>query len=79
MPKQRLLHGVLFIFIGFSGWFIFQRRELKRFYEQEDAEAKETKAVEKEVELTNILDLSQDVVVIFSSDESNPIHDENCF
>ena len=38
-------------------WFIFQRRELKRFYEKSVAEENERKAVEKEVELTNVLNL----------------------
>ena len=38
-------------------WFILQKRELKRFYEQQDAKGKEIKATGKEVELTNVLNL----------------------
>ena len=38
-------------------WFIYQRRELKRFYEKIEAEEKEYKAAEKEIELTNVLNL----------------------
>ena len=52
-------------------WFIFQRRELKRFYERAEVLMKERKAVEKEVELTNVLNLNQDVIVIVS-DEVKP-------
>ena len=47
-------------------WFILQKRELKRFYEQQDAKSKEIKATEKEVELTNVLNLHQDVVIVYS-------------
>ena len=49
-------------------WYIYQKRELKRFYEKERAELKENKAIEKEVELENVLNLQQDAVVIFSSE-----------
>ena len=69
LPKSRLIISLLSVVFGFSGWFIFQRRELKRFYERQDAEEKELKAVEREVELTNVLNLQHDVVVIYSSDE----------
>ena len=50
-------------------WFILQKRELKRFYEQQDAKRKEVKATQKEVELTNVLNLHQDVVVVFTTEE----------
>ena len=55
-------------------WFIFQRRELKRFYERAEVLEKERKAVEKEVELTNVLNLQQDVIVIVSDEEKQFIH-----
>ena len=51
-------------------WLILQKRELKRFYEQQDAKTKETKASEKEVELTNVLNLHQDVVIVYATEES---------
>ena len=38
-------------------WYIYQRRELKRYFEKVDAEERERKAIEKEVELTNVLNL----------------------
>ena len=50
-------------------WFILQKRELKRFYEQQDAKRKEVKATQKEVELTNVLNSHQDVVVVFTTEE----------
>ena len=50
-------------------WYIFQKRELKRFYEQQDARRKEVKATEKEEELTNVLNLHQDVVVVYTTEE----------
>ena len=34
--------------IIFTFWFIFQKRELKRFFQTEDAKAKERKAVMKQ-------------------------------
>ena len=54
-------------------WYIYQKRELKRFFEQEKAELKETKAVEKEVELRHVLNLQQDAVVIFSTEEKEQV------
>ena len=69
LPKSRLIHGPFFMMFVSIGWFIFQRRELKRFYERQDAEEKEQKAVEREVELTNVLNLQHDVVVIYSSEQ----------
>ena len=51
-------------------WYILQRRELKRFYEQQDAKNKETKATEKEVELTNVLNLHQDVVIVYTTEDA---------
>ena len=50
-------------------WYIYQKRELKRFYEKERAEFRENKAIEKEVELENVLNLQQDAVVIFSQEQ----------
>ena len=42
---------------------------MKRFFEKVDVEDRERKAVEKEVELTNVLNLLQDAVVIFSTED----------
>ena len=38
-------------------WYLLQKRELKRWYQQQSAEKKELKAVEKEVDITNVLNL----------------------
>ena len=61
-------HTLLITIVNACFWYIFQKRELKRFYEKQNAEVKEKKAVEKEVELTNVLNLQQDVVAIFSTE-----------
>lgn len=47
-------------------WYLLHKRELKRFYQKEDAEKKEVKAMNKEVEVTNVLSLQQNAVIIFS-------------
>ena len=53
-------------FIGFGvqialtftmSWYLLHKRELKRFYQKEDAEKKEAKAMTKEIEVTNVLSL----------------------
>ena len=80
----------LFIIVAFymiivlvTFWYIFQRRELKRFYQQEEAIERAKKAQAKEVEVTNVLNKQDDAVIIYSkktdvenfnlnaSDESN--------
>ena len=62
-------------FVGFGAqiaitltmsWYLLHKRELKRFYQKEDAEKKEAKAVTKEIEVTNVLGLQQNAVIIFS-------------
>jgi hypothetical protein len=62
-------------FVGFGAqvaitftmsWYLLHKRELKRFYQKEDAEKKETKAMTKEIEVTNVLSLQQNAVIIFS-------------
>ena len=47
-------------------WYLLHQRELKRFYEQQDAEKKEVKALTKEIEVTNVLNLQQNAVIICS-------------
>ena len=47
-------------------WYLLHKRELKRFYQQQDAEKKEIKATTKEIETTNVLNLQQNAVIIFS-------------
>ena len=53
-------------FVGFGtqvaitftmSWYLLHKRELKRFYQKEDAEKKEAKAMTKEIEVTNVLSL----------------------
>ena len=48
---------VMLVFFLFSFWFIFQKRELKRFYQKYDAEKKERDAVDNSNQLTNVLNL----------------------
>ena len=43
-----LIMWFLLAVIIFTFWFIFQKRELKRFFQTEDAKAKERKAVMKQ-------------------------------
>ncbi len=38
-------------------WYLLHQRELMRFFQQQDAEKKETRAVTKELEVTNVLNL----------------------
>ena len=74
------LYVILAIFIGtsISGyWYIFQKLYLKCFCRELDSEKKEIKAVTKEVEVTNVLNLQQDAVIIFSTedDKRHPAND----
>ena len=69
LDRKQLVFGAYISIISLVLWFIFQRRELKRFYERAEVEAKERKAVEKEIELTNVLNLQQNVIVIVSEEE----------
>ena len=52
-----MLLGLYVSVLCFVYWYIYQQRELKRFYEKAEAEAREQKAVEKEVDFTNTLNL----------------------
>ena len=56
---EELFIGVAFymILVLITFWYIFQKRELKRFYQQEEASQVAKKAVAKEVEVTNVLNL----------------------
>ena len=45
------------VLISSTFWYLLQKRELKRFYQQLDAENKEIRAVRKEVDVTNVLNL----------------------
>ena len=59
-------------------WYLFQLRELKRFFQQQEAEFLKDKAVMKEVDLTNVLNLQQNAVIIYSqveSDTDNALND----
>ena len=58
-------------------WLVLQKRELKRFYEKQDAKIKETKATEKQVELTNVLNRHQDVVIVYTTEEAKVTNDED--
>lgn len=58
--------GVLLIILWGTFWYLLQARELKRFYQQQDAEKKEIKAVTREIEVTNVLNLQQNAIIIFS-------------
>ena len=57
-------------------WYLLQKRELKRFYQQQDAEKKEIKATTKEIETTNVLNLQQNAVIIFSREDDNASPEE---
>ena len=72
--KQELFgFGLLMIMAFVTFWYLFHKRELKRFYQQQDAERKEIKALNKEIEVTNVLNLQQNAVIIFSEDDTlNP-------
>ena len=62
----------------FTYWYILQTRELKRFFQQEDANQKEYQAIAKEVEVTNVLNHQQDGVIIVSMEESeNPLYESS--
>ena len=62
---------MLVAFVTF--WYLLQQRELKRFYEQQKAVGKEIKAVKKEIEVTNVLNLQKNAVIIFSQPEVSEI------
>ena len=49
--------GVQMIITFVTFWYLLQKRELKRFYQQQDSEKKEIKATTKEIETTNVLNL----------------------
>ena len=55
--KYKIIQAVYASICCLVFWFIYQKRELKRFYEKERAELKEEKAVEKESELEAVLNL----------------------
>ena len=54
-------------------WYLLHQRELKRFYEQQNAVSKEIKAVKKETEVTNVLNLQKNAVIIFSQSNDSEI------
>ena len=54
-------------------WYLLHQRELKRFYEQQKAVGKEIKAVKKEIEVTNVLNLQKNAVIIFSQPDLTEI------
>ena len=61
--------GVIILISYSTFWYLLQQRELKRFYQQQAAENKEIKAVKKELAVTNVLNLQQNAVIIFSQPE----------
>ena len=50
----------------FTFWYVLQRRELKRFFQQEEVNQIAQQAIAKEVEVTNVLNLQNDAVIICS-------------
>ena len=54
--------------IGAILWYILQKRELQRFFQQQEAAAGERKAVKKETQVTNVLDSQSDAIIIVSAD-----------
>ena len=56
-------------FCGF--WYIFQKLYLKSFFRGLDSEKREIQAVKKQEEVTNVLNLQQDAVIIFSGQDDN--------
>ena len=63
--------AVILMILWGTFWYILQARELKRFYQQQDAEEKGIQAVNKEIEITNVLNLQQNAVIIFSPTEED--------
>ena len=55
--KEFLQFGYLMLIAFVTFWYFLHQRELKRFYEQQKAVGKEIKAVKKEIEVTNVLNL----------------------
>ena len=55
--KVFLQFGYLMIIAYVTFWYLLHQRELKRFYEQQKAVGNEIKAVTKEIEVTNVLNL----------------------
>ena len=49
-------------------YYIYQKRELKRFFQQQDCIRKEAKAVNKQRQVTSVLDLQQNAILIASTD-----------
>ena len=54
--------------VSMTFWYLLQKRELRRWYQQQSAEKKELKAVKKEVDITNVLNLQQNAILIISED-----------
>ena len=55
--ESNLRFAFFIVLISSTFWYLLQKRELKRFFQQLDAENKEIRAVRKEVDVTNVLNL----------------------
>ena len=53
--------------VSMTFWYLLQKRELRRWYQQQSAEKKELKAVKKEVDITNVLNLQQNAILIINN------------
>ena len=54
--------------------FILQKRELERFWQQQEAEEKEQKAKMKEQQVTTVLNSQSDAIIVFNT---GPAHFNN--
>ena len=72
--RQEFIQFSYLLLVAFvTFWYLLHQRELKRFYEQQKAVAKEIKAVKKEKEVTNVLNLQKNAVIIFSQSYDSEI------
>ena len=68
---NRLMVGVGITFI----WYTLQKRELNRFIKQRELENREQKAINKQEQITNVLDKQRDAILIVSFDQDLDVSD----
>ena len=72
-----LVNWLLVTFGIFFFWFIFQKRELKRFRQMSEAEEKEKEAIDESNQFTNVLNLQQDAIIIYSFEDELRFYDDS--
>ena len=63
---QVLANGIVFGIMATLMWYILQRRELDRFFEQDAAKADANKARKKELQTVDVLQNQQEAIIIAS-------------